>query len=129
MTQHSIENLPPFIQHWKDAIESGKAPAEIAQDCYHNNGVLKGTVSSKAVQGHERITDYFKHFTAGKNNVTVTFDTITQTPSDSYAGEYTFRWTDDDGNAQIAEANYTFEPTEDGKLISLHHSSLFVAEP
>jgi len=123
--------LPIFIESWKAAIESGKAPREIAQTCYHSDGVLKGTVWSKAVQGHDEITKYFEHFTTGKNNASVTFDTITKTPSGSYAGEYTFRWEDDEGAPQSAEANYTFEQatTDDGReVISLHHSSFFVPE-
>ena len=120
--------LPAFIKNWKDAVESGKSPQEIAQDCYHANAILKGTVWSEAVQGHARIQDYFVHFTAGKNGATVEFLTISQSPSGSYAGEYIFRWSDDNGAPQSAEANYTFEPTEDGAQISLHHSSFFVAE-
>lgn len=123
-----MTELPVFIKNWKDAVESGKSPAEIAGGCYHANAILKGTVWSEAVQGHERVTDYFVHFTAGKNSPTVHFETITQSPSGSFAGEYVFKWTDDQGQPQSAEANYTFEPTDDGSLISLHHSSFFVAE-
>lgn len=120
--------LPAFIQNWKDAVESGKSPTEIAQSCYHPQAILKGTVWSEAVQGHGRIQDYFIDFTSGKNGATVTFLTLSQSPSGSFAGEYIFKWTDDAGQEQSAEANYTFEPTEDGALISLHHSSFFVAE-
>lgn len=120
--------LPVFIKNWKEAVESGKSPQEIAEGCYHSNGILKGTVWSESVQGHARIQDYFALFTAGKNAATVEFLTLLQSPSGSFSGEYVFKWTDDAGQAQSAEANYTFEPTDDGALISLHHSSFFVAE-
>ena len=120
--------LPAFIQSWKEAVESGKSPQEIAEGCYHESAILKGTVWSKAVQGRARIQDYFVEFTAGKNGATVEFLTLSQSPSGSFAGEYVFKWTDDAGAPQSAEANYTFEPTDDGSLISLHHSSFFVAE-
>ena len=120
--------LPTFIANWKDAVESGKSPEEIAQGCYHVDAILKGTVWSEAVQGHARIQDYFVDFTAGKNGATVEFLTLSQSPSGSFAGEYIFRWSDDDGQPQSAEANYTFEPANDGNQISLHHSSFFVAK-
>ena len=118
--------LPTFIQNWKNAIENGKSPSEISGGCYHDNAILKGTVWSEAVQGTKRIEDYFVHFTGGKNNANVTFTSITESPSGSFAGEYIFNWTDDNGQVQSADANYTFEPTQDGTLISLHHSSFFV---
>ena len=96
---YSTDNLPPFIHKWKDSVENGKSPQEIAQECYHPDAILKGTVWSEAVQGHSDITRYFEHFTAGKNNATVTFLTIKTSPTGSYAGEYVFRWTDDNVTA------------------------------
>ena len=118
--------LPTFIENWKNAIETGKTPDQLAQ-LYHTQGVLKGTIWDKAVQGHEQIEQYFIAFTTGKNNAKVNFTTITKTPSGSYAGEYTFSWNDDTGTSASANANYTFEPSEDG-LISLHHSSFLPSE-
>ena len=118
--------LPPFIKNWKEAIESGKSPQEISLSCYHTQAILKGTIWSEAVQGHQRIEDYFVVFTDGRNSPTVTFLTLKESPSGAYAGEYVFKWTDDGGQPQSAEANYTFEPTEDAQHIALHHSSFYV---
>lgn len=129
MTQYSAQNLPAFIQNWKNAVESGSSPEEIANSCYHENAILKGTVWSEAVQGHENIQSYFEEFTAGKNQAKVNFITLSQSPSGSFAGEYVFKWIDDNGAPQNAHANYTFEPTADETKISLHHSSFFVKAP
>lgn len=125
-----VDTLPDFIRNWKDSIENGKTPQEIAGGCYHPEALLKGTVWSEVVKGPAEMTRYFEHFTAGKNNPTVNFLTITQSPSGSFAGEYIFKWTDDDGNEQSAEANYTFESAQNDNgenVISLHHSSFFVS--
>ena len=126
MTQYSAQNLPPSIQQWKNAIEEGSSPEAIATSCYQEGAILKGTVWSKAVQGHADIISYFEHFTEGKNNAKVNFTTLSQSPSGSFAGEYVFEWQDNNDQPQSAHANYTFEPNTDGSKISLHHSSFFV---
>ena len=113
--------LPDFIKNWKNAIESGQSPAQIAK-FYNPNALLKGTISSQTVQGHKEIEKYFVAFTNGKNDALVNFKSINKSPKGSYSGEYTFNWNDETGKNISVEANYTFEPDEGG-LISLHHSS------
>lgn len=124
---YSINNLPPFMQHWKDAVENGSTPEKIAENCYHPDAILKGTIADQAVQSTKAIEQYFHKFTAGKNEATVTFNTLSISPSGkTFSGEYTFAWTDDAGTAQEQKANYTFEGVgnDDGQtVIGVHHSS------
>ena len=127
----STDTLPGFIQRWKDSVESGKTPEQVASECYHPQAVLKGTIWGKAVRGPDKITDYFTSFVTGRNNIEVVFQTIKQSPAGSFAGEYTFKWVDENGAPQSTEANYTFEPIQnsEGKnVISLHHSSFLPPE-
>lgn len=124
--QYSVSNLPQLIQHWKDAVEGGSSPEQIAQNCYHKDALLKGTVSVNFVRGREDIAQYFAEFTQGRNNIRVEFNSLYQSPSGSFSGEYTFHWTDIEDQAQALKANYTFEAVENahgGNVISLHHSS------
>jgi len=124
---YSVVNLPPMIAHWKEAVEAGSSPEQIAENCYHDNAILKGTIADEAVQGTEAITAYFHKFTAGKNNARVEFNTLSISPTgNTFSGEYTFKWNDDEGHAQEQRANYTFEGTiqDDGNdVIGVHHSS------
>ena len=118
--------LPSYVKNWKDAIERGETPEQIAETCYHPDALLKGTVWGRVIRGHADITSYFGHFTSGKNSPVVEFHTLQTSPSGSISGEYTFEWIDDDDNAQSAPCNYTFESVEgeNGEtVISLHHSS------
>ena len=124
--QYSTDHLPVFIQRWKDCIESGGSPDDIAAT-YDQNATLKGTIADETVQRTEAIKGYFVSFTAGKSNATVTFDTLSISPSGTFSGEYTFAW-DIDGRHETVKANYTFEATQGAEKISHHHSSFLPSE-
>ena len=123
---YSIDNLPPFMQHWKDAVESGSTPEHIAKNCYHETAELKGRIAEDWVQGFEDIREYFVKFTDGKTGARIEFETIAFNEDLGYFhGNYTFHWRDDSGIEQSLPATYKFMPSDlnpDEAKIGKHYS-------
>ena len=123
---YTIDNLPPFMDHWKAAVEGGSSPEQIAENSYDENAELKGTIADEFVQGYENIRDYFVKFTDGKNEARIEFESIKfDEERGLFFGDYTFHWKDNDGVEQSLPATYRFTPTdlkaEDAK-IAVHYS-------
>ena len=110
--------LPVFLQKWQNAIATGDPEQVVA--CYAEDGCLKGTIADSWAQGHDAIRAYFeKLFTKG--SIEVVFNEIHQVGDKGlYGGSYQFHI---DSLGGPLKAHYTFQSTEDGEFIALHHSS------
>lgn len=114
----SSSELPAFLQKWQTAIATGD-PNEVVS-CYAETGCLKGTIADSWAQGHSAICSYFeKLFTKG--SIEVAFNEIHKIGEGGlYGGSYQFHVESLD---EPLQAHYTFQSTEDGEAITLHHSS------